>query len=121
MIEARCHCGGVTLTLARAPEEILRCNCSICRRSGFEGIYYRESEVSVTGALDGYVRKDMAEAPCLTMWRCATCGILTHWTLLEEWPYDDMERPDRMGVNARLLDPELIADLPVQLNDGASG
>lgn len=120
MITASCHCGGVELELPRAPEEILQCNCSICRKSGFMGVYYRDGEVAVRGAVDGYVRNDMADPPCITMWRCKTCGILTHWTLLDEWPHADVERPDRMGVNARLLDPALIEGLPVQHNDGAS-
>lgn len=119
MIKASCHCGGVELELPHAPEEILQCNCSICRKSGFQGVYYREGEVAVTGAVEGYVRSDM-EQPCITMWRCRNCGILTHWTLLDKWPYDDMSRPDRMGVNARLLDPAVVDGLPVQQTDGAS-
>ncbi len=119
MIHASCHCGDVTLTLPHAPDEILTCNCSVCRKTGFRGVYYREGEVAVEGALDGYVRTDI-ETPCITMWRCRRCGILTHWTLLDEWPYDDAPRPDRMGVNANLLDPELTKELPVQHSDGAS-
>jgi len=120
MIQVSCHCGSVELDLPHAPEEILQCNCSICRKSGFQGVYYRGGEVAVRGAVDGYVRGDMSEPPCLTMWRCRNCGVLTHWTLLEEWPYADEPRPDRMGVNARLLDTELLAGVPVQHTDGAS-
>jgi hypothetical protein len=119
VIEINCHCGDVRLTLPRAPDEIKSCNCSICRMSGFQGIYYRAGEVVVTGDLDGYVRRDMDE-PCMTMWRCRSCGILTHWTLLDEWPFDDFPKPDRMGVNARLLNAETIEGLPVQKTDGAS-
>lgn len=119
MIEARCHCGGVVLSLPREPEEILTCNCSMCRTSGFRGVYYGEGEIRVAGELDSYVRSDM-DKPCITMWRCKNCGILTHWTLLDDWPYEDIERPDRMGVNARLLDPALTEGLPVQHSDGAS-
>lgn len=119
MIEVGCHCGDVILTLPHAPDEILQCSCSICRKSGFQGVYYRDGEVTVSGTLDGYVRTDIDD-PCLTMWRCRRCGILTHWTLLDAWPYADEPRPDRMGVNARLLDPDLVAGLPVQQTDGAS-
>ena len=112
-MEVTCHCGDVTLSLPHTPDQVLQCNCSVCRKSGFRGVYYRAGEVAVAGALDGYVRSDM-EDPCMTMWRCRRCGILTHWTLLEAWPYDGVPRPDRMGVNARLLDAELLAGLPVQ-------
>jgi hypothetical protein len=118
-MDVTCHCGDVTLTLPHAPDQILQCNCSICCKSGFRGVYYRDGEVQVSGALDGYVRSDM-EQPCITMWRCRRCGILTHWTLLEDWPHDDVPRPDRMGINARLLDAALAAGLPVQHSDGAS-
>ena len=119
MIEASCHCGDVKLMLPYPPGEILQCNCSICRKSGFEGVYYRAGEVVISGDVDGYVRRDM-EQPCIEMWRCRTCGILTHWSLLDEWPYDDVPRPDRMGVNARLLSAEVVDGLPIQQADGAS-
>lgn len=105
--------------LPRAPESIRHCNCSICTKSGFRGIYYGEGEVTVDGAADGYVRSDM-EKPCLKLWHCPTCGVATHWTLLDHWPYGDAPRPDIMGVNARLLDPEITRNLPVEDVDGAS-
>ena len=81
--------------------------------------YYQTMEVAISGDLDGYVRRDM-DQPCIEMWRCRTCGILTHWSLLDKWPHDDIPRPDRMGVNARLLDAEVADDLPIQHSDGAS-
>ncbi len=118
MIEVSCHCGGVTLSLPRAPSEIVHCDCSICRKSGFQGAYYGAGEVPISGELDGYVRSDM-EKPCMTMWRCRTCGILTHWTLLDDWPYDDVPKPDRMGVNARLLDVDVADGLPIRQVEGA--
>ena len=114
-----CHCGGVTLTLPYAPVEITHCNCSLCAKTGFRGIYYRDREVRVTGALAPYVRMDI-EQPCMTQWHCPTCGIVTHWTLLDEWPFEGEPRPDRMGVNGRLLDPDFAASLPVKEVDGAS-
>ncbi|MBW0143704.1 GFA family protein [Sphingomicrobium sp. B8] len=120
-MELSCHCGGVTITLPHAPDEIIRCNCSVCRKTGFLALRYPENSVAVAGKVDGYVRNDMSdEPPCLTLWHCPSCGVVTHWTLLDEWPYDDMERPDRMGVNGRLLDPELAKSLPVREVDGAS-
>ena len=112
-MEVTCHCGSVKLMLPHAPDEILQCNCSVCRKSGFKGIYYREGEVAISGDVDGYVRHDM-EQPCIEMWRCRKCGILTHWSLLDDWPHGDIARPDRMGVNARLLDSEVTDTLPIQ-------
>ena len=46
--------------------------------------------------------------------RCRHCGVATHWTLLSDPPYD------RMGVNARLLEPDALKDVPVREVDGRS-
>ena len=35
-----CHCGRVRITLAREPDDVTHCNCSLCTKSGFQGIYY---------------------------------------------------------------------------------
>lgn len=111
-VKLSCHCGGVTLALPRAPDEITHCNCSVCTKTGFRGIYYRAGEVEASGKVDSYVRSDI-EA-CLTLWHCPTCGVITHWTGL------DNHESDRMGVNGRLLDPDVVTTLPVREVDGAS-
>ena len=118
-IVARCHCGDVALTLPHAPERLLQCNCSVCRKSGFLGVYYAEGAVAVSGPVDGYVRSDI-DRPCIEMWRCRRCGIPTHWTLLDHWPHDDIARPERMGVNARLIDPAVLEGKEILQVDGAS-
>ena len=110
---ARCHCGQVTITLPRRPDEIRQCNCSLCSKTGFLGIYYRPDEVVVAGELDSYVRSDLEEA-CITNWRCSHCGCATHWTGLGR--YAD----GRMGVNARMLDSSLLEGVPLKPVDGAS-
>lgn len=118
-MELTCHCGGVRLTLPHAPDEITHCNCSLCTKTGFRGIYYPAGTVTVTGAVDGYVRNDI-DPLCLTNWHCRTCGVATHWTMLDEWPFPDEPRPNRMGVNGRLLEPDFAAGLPIREVDGAS-
>ena len=104
-----CHCGAVTLTLHENPPTKAECNCSLCRRIG--GLWYHcaPGAVSVSGPLHGYIQGDKT----LTTWRCANCGCTSHWT-----PID----PDgeRMGVNLRMFDPELVASLPLIHIDGAS-
>lgn len=110
---ASCHCGQVALTLPQVPDEVSQCNCSLCSKSGFLGIYYRPDEVMVTGDVDPYVRSDLAEA-CLTIWRCSHCGCPTHWTGLGRYA------AGRMGVNARMLDGAVLERVPVKQVDGAS-
>ncbi len=102
------------VTLARAPDQVTHCNCSMCSKSGFRGVYLRGDEVLIEGdELTGYVRADLDE-PFLTLWHCKRCGTITHWTPLTMPPYE------RVGVNSRLFDAERVAALPVRDVDGAA-
>jgi hypothetical protein len=108
MIEASCHCGAVRLEVERAPAELTSCNCSICRRLGTLWAYYAPAQVRVAGGTATYRWGDRT----LDLQRCATCGCVTHWT-----PVDP--GGDRMGVNARLMDPALVAAARIRRLDGA--
>lgn len=90
-----------------------QCNCSLCTRTGFRGAYFPSDELKIEGEFDSYVRTDLKQA-YLANHRCRTCGILTHWTPLSDPPHE------RMGVNARLLDPAVLEGVPVKEVDGAS-
>ena len=112
MLKGSCHCGAVGFELPRPPETLTDCNCSICRRLGTLWAYYREDEVRFTAgadATDSYAWGDRL----LAFHRCRTCGCTTHWQGLSP------ERANRMGVNARLLDPKDIAGIRVRHLDGA--
>ncbi len=108
---AACHCGRATLRLARRPDYVSQCNCSLCAKTGFQGVYLASGEIEISGTFDAYVREDIE--PFLRQLRCATCGILTHWEPLAEPPHA------RMGVNARLIDPALLEGVEVRQVDGA--
>ncbi|HXH52236.1 MAG TPA: glutathione-dependent formaldehyde-activating, GFA [Sphingomicrobium sp.] len=82
-------------------------------KTGFRGAYFRSDELEIAGKFQSYVRDDL-EQSCLANHRCAHCGILTHWTPLSEPPHE------RVGVNARLLDPAALEGVPVRKVDGAS-
>lgn len=112
-LEGSCHCGAVRLTIPRAPDYINDCNCSLCVKQGAIWGYFRPDEVTVTGAVDAYVRADLAE-PCLANHRCAHCGGITHWSLLPPHP------ADRMGINMRLFEPGARAGIEVRAIDGRS-
>jgi hypothetical protein len=112
MLEASCHCGAVRMEIAARPRSLTSCNCSICRRLGTLWAYYRPDQVAFTAGA-GTTVPYVQGARTLAIHRCATCGCVTHWSAL---------RPDdpRMGVNARLLDPAVIDEIPVRRLDGAS-
>jgi hypothetical protein len=111
MIEASCHCGAVRLEIDAAPETVTDCNCSICRRLGVLWAYYSPRQVRIvppSGATAIYMWDDRS----LEFHRCRVCGCTTHWAAV------DRSR-DRMGVNARLLAPDVLAAARIRKLDGA--
>ena len=110
MHEGSCHCGAVRLTLPSTPTVATACNCSLCRRVGALWAYYRPEQVTLVvgaGTTVPYVQGERT----LEMHHCATCGCVTHWQSLKK---------DRVGVNARMINPAEIAEIPVRRLDGAS-
>ncbi len=110
-IDASCHCGAVHLAISTPPETVTDCNCSICRRYGVLWAYYSPNQVRIVateGSADIYLWGDRS----IEFHRCKTCGCVTHWA-----PVD--ERSDRIGVNARLMDPNILRPLRVRKLDGA--
>jgi len=45
--------------------------------------------------------------------RCRACGVVSHWSAVDP-------AFERMGVNARLMEPAVLAAIPVKHWDGAS-
>jgi hypothetical protein len=109
-VTATCHCGAVEIILSTTPSEVTHCNCSLCRRYGVFWAYYPIAEVSVRPdrPTDTYAWNGRN----VDFHRCATCGCLTHW-------YPRNPRRTRMGVNARLLAPEILAAAEVRYDDSA--
>jgi uncharacterized protein YndB with AHSA1/START domain len=107
-VEASCHCGGVLITVPEAPAQLTSCNCTLCRRLGGLWSYYSPSKVRVIGATTTYRWGDNT----LDTHRCTTCGCVTHWSPLDP-------SSDRMGVNARLMDPAIVTAARVRRIDGA--
>jgi len=106
-----CACDGVTVTLDRKPEYINFCDCSLCRRTGAVWGYYELAEVSVSGNLTSFVRRDLDEVYLATEF-CPTCGTTVHWV-----PLPDRDS-QRTGVNMRLFDPAEIAGIESRFPNG---
>ena len=110
MIEASCHCGTVLIELRRPPAEVTDCNCSICRRYGVLWAYYEVAEATLPDGADltdTYVWDDRA----ISFHRCQICGCVTHWT--------SNTGENRLGVNARLMSPDVVRVARVRHLDGA--
>ena len=111
MIQASCHCGAVRLEIARAPQDVTDCNCSICRKLGVLWAYYPPGDVRFVQGEDAttiYLRGERK----IEFHSCRICGCTTHWS-----PVDKSR--DRMGVNARLMDMDVLAAARVRKLDGA--
>ncbi len=111
MIRASCHCGLISLEIDAAPAEVTECNCSICRRYGVLWAYYSPQQVSVQppdAITDTYMWDDRS----IVFHRCPNCGCVSHWAAVDP-------ARDRMGVNARLMSPEILARARVRHLDGA--
>jgi len=111
VIEASCHCGAVRLEIDSPPAaEVNDCHCSICRRYGTLWAYYEPKRVRVLPSeppTDVYVWGDRT----LETHRCGECGCVSHWVAMDPGV-------DVMGVNARLMDPEVLAAARVYHSDG---
>ena len=108
-IEASCICGAVRLQIARAPEEVTDCSCTLCRRYGVLWAYYSPRDVQrPIGVTDIFLRNPNR----IEFHRCKNCGCITHWEAV-------YKAYDRMAVNARLLAPEVLARARVERFDGA--
>jgi hypothetical protein len=74
--------------------------------------YYSPAHIRVLatkGATDCYLWGEKS----IEFHRCRHCGCVTHWAAVDR-------RLDRMGVNARLMPPEILAAADVRHSDGAS-
>lgn len=112
MIEMSCHCGAVRFAVETAPEDVTDCNCSICRRLGALWGYYQRPQIRFeadNGPTDTYAWNRRI----LEFHRCRSCGCVTHWSAVDR-------AYERMGVNARLMSSEALAQIPVRQFDGAS-
>jgi len=107
VIEASCHCGAVRLEIDTAPRELTDCACSICWRLGALWAYYSPRQVKISGATRIY----MWRARVIEFHSCPVCACTTHWL-----PAD--KSYDRMGVNARMMAPEIVAATAIAKFDG---
>jgi hypothetical protein len=110
-IQGTCLCKAVQLGVPRRPRQVTQCNCSVCRRYGTLWAYYRRSAVSIT-APRGTLVSYSVQAGGLKFVHCRSCGCVICWQS------PGTSRDQRMGINTRLLDHALMADVPVKVLDG---
>ncbi|MBI3678026.1 MAG: hypothetical protein HY243_15565 [Proteobacteria bacterium] len=105
-MQASCHCGAVHMQIETPPETVTDCACSICRRKGALWAYYSPKQVRIappSGATFIYMWGDKE----IEFHTCKTCGCTTHWAAVDK-------TLDRMAVNARLMEPQVLARASVR-------
>lgn len=115
MIALSCHCGAARLELARRPDFVNECNCSLCAKAGVWWAYLDPAEVTVSGETHGYRRTDKPD-PGADIRFCPTCGVTTHFVLTES----AVARfgNTMMGANMRLADEADLAGIELRYPDG---
>jgi hypothetical protein len=93
-VHGSCHCGSVRLLLAREPDEVVACDCSLCARRGMLWAHYPDNEMQTDGFTEAYVWGDGRAA----FHHCPKCGCTTHWHATAG------AAGRRGGVNARLIE-----------------
>jgi hypothetical protein len=112
MLVGTCHCGAVKVSVPRRPRRVTNCNCSSCRRLGALWAYYRVDDVRVEAAPDATQAYIWGDKTLRTV-RCRTCGCTTHWVPMQK------QAASKIGVNARLFEPEQLGNPRIRLFDGA--
>jgi hypothetical protein len=82
MLKLTCLCGQVRIEVAKRPDFINECNCTLCHKSGARWSYFHPSEVRIEGATRDYSREDKDD-PTAEIHFCGRCGSTTHFTLTE--------------------------------------
>lgn len=113
-LTGQCHCGAVRFVIHGhdRPQNLMRCNCSLCQRKG---------AIMGTALLDEFEIVAGTDKLALYQWNtriarhyfCSVCGIYTH--------HQRRRRPNEFGYNVACLDnvdPGSLGEIP--LVDGQS-
>jgi len=115
--EFSCLCGQFRIELAKRPDFVNECNCTLCSKAGARWGYFHATEVSVHGTSKGYCRDDKDD-PAAEIRFCETCGSTTHFVLTPS----AVSRfgNTMMGVNMLLADERDLAGIELRFPDGRS-
>lgn len=91
-----CHCGAVRFTVEVPQEvELLDCNCSICRKSGYLHLIVPEADFVLDSGADGLISYRFGTGAAEHLF-CAVCGIKSF--------YRPRSHPEGWSINFRCLD-----------------
>lgn len=104
-----CHCGRVRFEVdAPSRIEVLDCNCSMCRMTGFLHLIVPATRFRLLQGADALTEYRFNTGTARHLF-CRHCGIKAF--------YVPRSHPDGYSVNARCLDPGTVRDMAIVLFD----
>jgi len=107
-----CHCGAVRyeadMDLSKGT---LRCNCSMCTKSGYLHLIVTKAQFRLTSVADSLTTYQFNTGTAQHLF-CSVCGIKSF--------YVPRSHPDRYSVNARCLDAGTVTEMKVTQADGVN-
>ncbi|MCC7249444.1 MAG: GFA family protein [Lysobacter sp.] len=100
-----CHCGRVRFEVDASPQiDVLDCNCSMCRMTGFQHLIVPASRFRLTQGADALTEYRFNTGTARHLF-CRHCGIKAF--------YVPRSHPDGYSVNARCLDPGTVLETTI--------
>ncbi len=112
MIQGKCHCGNVKLSIHKLTDTGTSCNCSICSRYASIWGYFTEAEVNVSIGKYGITTYCYGDK-MINFNHCTFCGCITHYTSINSG------QEERLAVNYRMFSSEVLDQIKVRFFDGA--
>ncbi len=109
LYQGGCHCGAVRFQVVISTEEVIDCNCSICRKKGFLHLIVPPEQFTLLQGED-VLTTYRFNTQTATHYFCQICGIHPF--------YRPRSHPNHIDVNVRCLDQNLLSQLKVILFDG---
>ena len=105
-----CHCGRIAYRVEGTIEQVVDCNCSLCRKRGGLLWFVPRDALTLTGEAQG-VGTYTFNTHRIQHHFCTTCGIYTH--------HKRRSNPNEFGVNAACIQGVSPFDFEeVVVNDG---
>jgi hypothetical protein len=108
-----CHCGKISYRVEGEIDQVLDCNCSMCRKRGGLLWFVSRDALHLTGDAEASATYTF-NRHAIQHHFCTTCGIA---------PYSEGENPDGSAmacINVRCLDDVDLSKLKIVPYDGAS-
>jgi hypothetical protein len=112
MLKTKCHCDNIKIQANSFPSSVTACNCSICRRTAALWAYYDATDIKVEN-ITYPISTYRWGSERVTLHSCSNCGNVMYHSCMDKGGIL------RVGVNARMAEPELSTNTPIRILDGA--